>query len=102
MTQDHPELPQEVGHALGRLGRVTPPDPAVLDAAREILWAAVAAKMLPGETARAAGQADAPGRTDSRRAQREAGRRQASERETSERETSEREVGQREAGRPEP
>jgi hypothetical protein len=39
---------------LERLGQVTPPPPAVLDAAREILWAAVATEMLdthgPGES----------------------------------------------------
>jgi hypothetical protein len=49
MTQDHPDL--------DRLGRVAPPAPGVLDAAREVLWAAVAAEMLTGE---------APARTDSR------------------------------------
>ena len=26
MTQDHAELPPEIGEALGRLGRVVPPD----------------------------------------------------------------------------
>ena len=31
---------------LERLGRVDPPAPAVLDAAREVLWSAVAAEML--------------------------------------------------------
>ena len=31
---------------LEALGQVAPPDPAVLDAARELLWAAVAAEML--------------------------------------------------------
>jgi hypothetical protein len=31
---------------LERLGRVDPPAPGVLDAAREILWSAVAAEML--------------------------------------------------------
>ncbi len=51
MTQDSPELPEETGEALGRLGRVAPPDAGVLDAAREILWAAVAAEMLPDEAA---------------------------------------------------
>ena len=56
MTQDHAELPEEIGQALGRLGRVAPPDPRVLDAAREILWAAVAAEMLPDEAAGAVGQ----------------------------------------------
>jgi hypothetical protein len=31
---------------LGRLGRVDPPAPGILDAAREVLWSAVAAEML--------------------------------------------------------
>ena len=31
---------------LERLGRVDPPSPGVLDAAREVLWSAVAAEML--------------------------------------------------------
>jgi hypothetical protein len=31
---------------LRRLGHVDPPVPAVLDAAREVLWSAVAAEML--------------------------------------------------------
>jgi hypothetical protein len=31
---------------LGALGRVDPPAPGVLDAAREVLWSAVAAEML--------------------------------------------------------
>jgi hypothetical protein len=39
---------------LEQLGQVTPPPPAVLDAAREILWTAVATEMLdthgPGES----------------------------------------------------
>ena len=30
---------------LSALGRVDPPDPAVLDAARELLWSAVAREM---------------------------------------------------------
>jgi hypothetical protein len=54
--QDWPELE--------RLGRVDPPDPAVLDAAREVLWAAVAEEMLsgtPGEPRRIAErEADQP------------------------------------------
>ena len=62
MTQDHAELPEEIGQALGRLGRVAPPDPRVLDAAREILWAAVAAEMLPDEAAGAVGQVGEAGR----------------------------------------
>jgi len=39
---------------LDRLGQVDPPSPGVLDAAREVLWSAVAAEMLatapPGTT----------------------------------------------------
>jgi hypothetical protein len=39
---------------LARLGQVDPPAPGVLDAAREVLWSAVAAEMLatapPGAT----------------------------------------------------
>jgi hypothetical protein len=31
---------------LGRLGQVDPPAPGVLDAAREVLWSAVAIEML--------------------------------------------------------
>jgi hypothetical protein len=41
MSQDDPEL-----SLLGDLGRVPAPDPAVLDAAREVLWSAVAQQML--------------------------------------------------------
>jgi hypothetical protein len=43
---------------LEALGQVGPPDPAVLDAARELLWAAVAAEML------SAGEAESHRRTD--------------------------------------
>lgn len=60
MTRDWPELE--------RLGQVDPPDPAVLDAARETLWAAVAEEMLPGppgESRRIAErEADQPRRAD--------------------------------------
>ncbi len=41
MNGDTPDLER-----LGELGRVDPPAPGVLDAAREILWSAVAAEML--------------------------------------------------------
>jgi hypothetical protein len=51
---------------LRRLGQVAPPDPGALDAAREILWAAVAAEMLSGEAGEA-GEAGQAGRTSSRR-----------------------------------
>jgi hypothetical protein len=50
---------------LERLGRVDPPLPGVLGAAREILWSAVAAEMLgtaPPDAARAPGES-AAGRT---------------------------------------
>jgi hypothetical protein len=53
MTPDEPEL-----EAIGHVGRVGPPDPAVLDAARELLWAAVAAEML------SAGEAESHRKTD--------------------------------------
>lgn len=43
---------------LAALGQVDPPDPAVLDAARELLWAAVAAEML------SAGEAESHRRKD--------------------------------------
>ena len=43
---------------LEALGRVGPPDPAVLDAARELLWSAVAAEML------SAGEAESHRRAD--------------------------------------
>jgi hypothetical protein len=49
---------------LERLGRVDPPAPGVLDAAREVLWSAVAAEMLaaaPPDAAQAGGE-PAPGR----------------------------------------
>ena len=36
---------------LERLGRVDPPAPGVLDAAREVLWSAVAAEMLATDPA---------------------------------------------------
>ncbi len=52
MTPDPPELER-----LAALGHVDPPPPGVLDAAREILWSAVAQEML----AAAPGQAAAPG-----------------------------------------
>jgi hypothetical protein len=41
------------------LGRVDPPAPGVLDAAREVLWSAVAAEMLataPPDSAHAGGE----------------------------------------------
>ncbi len=50
------ELPEEIGQALGRLGRVAPPEPGVLDAARESLWTAVAAEMLAARPAGEAGR----------------------------------------------
>jgi hypothetical protein len=44
---------------LGALGRADPPAPGVLDAAREVLWSAVAAEMMavaPPDGARAPGE----------------------------------------------
>jgi hypothetical protein len=38
---------------LAVIGRVDPPDPIVLDAARETLWSAVAEEMLGGTVAKA-------------------------------------------------
>jgi hypothetical protein len=96
MTQDHPEPPEEIGQALGRLGRVAPPDPAVLDAAREVLWAAVAAEMLPGAVAGGAGQMSETGRS------RRGARRETDRRETDRRETDRRETDRRETDRPGP
>ncbi len=93
MTPDHSDLPNEIGQALGRLGQVAPPDPGVLDAAREVLWAAVAAEMLPEEAAGAAGQAGETG-------ERQTGERQTGERQTGERQTGERQTGERETGQP--
>ena len=49
---------------LGALGLVEPPRPAVLEAAREALWSAVAAEMLatepPGGSGRGVAGADRP------------------------------------------
>ena len=47
---------------LERLGRAEPPLPGVLDAAREVLWSAVAAEMLataPPDAAQAPGESAA-------------------------------------------
>jgi hypothetical protein len=85
MKQDRPELPEEID--LSHLGRVAPPDPGVLDAAREILWAAVAQEML--SVSEAVGEAGQIGETGPRRAAR---------REIGQRETGQCETGQRETG----
>ena len=61
MTPDPPELER-----LAALGHVDPPPPGVLDAAREILWSAVAQEML----AAAPSQTAAPGRAAERHAER--------------------------------
>jgi len=45
---------------LERLGRVDPPAPGVLDAAREVLWSAVAAEMLATAPPDAAHQTGEP------------------------------------------
>jgi hypothetical protein len=61
VTPDPPELER-----LAALGHVDPPPPGVLDAAREILWSAVAQEML----AAAPGHAAAPGQAAERHADR--------------------------------
>ena len=48
---------------LAGLGRVDPPPPAVLDAAREVLWSAVAQEMLAAGPA--SGQATGADRSES-------------------------------------
>ena len=62
MNGDPPDLDRL--DRLDRLGRVDPPAPGVLDAAREVLWSAVAAEMLataPPDAAQATGEpASAP------------------------------------------
>ena len=60
MTEDMPEPDDD--RLLCALGRVEPPDPAVLEAAREALWSVVAGEMLAtdpsgGRKTRAAGTA---------------------------------------------
>jgi len=47
---------------LRALGRVEPPDPAVLEAARETLWAAVASEMLGTQPPGTPGRGRAAGR----------------------------------------
>jgi hypothetical protein len=64
-----PESPES--DLLAALGRVDPPPPGVLDAAREVLWSAVAQEMLA--TGPASGQATEANRSESapdRRAER--------------------------------
>jgi len=63
VTPDPPELEQ-----LAALGHVAPPPPGLLDAAREILWSAVAQEMLALDPA--SGKAAAPGRAAERPADR--------------------------------
>ena len=66
MTQESPE-----SDLLGALGHVDPPPPGVLDAAREVLWSAVAQEMLAtgpasGQvTGAASGQVTGAGRGES-------------------------------------
>ncbi len=82
MTQDDTDL--------GRLGRVAPPAHDVLDAAREVLWAAVAQEML--SAGEAAGQA---GETGSRRAaQRQKDQRRAAQRKKDQRQKDQRQTDQ--------
>jgi len=47
-SAEHPDL-----DLLTAIGQVDPPDPGVLDAARETLWSAVAAEMLGATVAEA-------------------------------------------------
>jgi hypothetical protein len=62
---------------LRALGQVEPPVPGVLEAAREVLWSAVAGEMLSAGAAGGAGRARAAGtdrsRDDSRRHRTEPG-----------------------------
>ena len=58
MTQESPEP-----DLLAALGHVDPPPPGVLDAAREVLWSAVAQEMLA--TGPASGHAADVGRSES-------------------------------------
>jgi len=70
MTQENPA---EMARELTRLGQVAAPEPGVLDAARETLWAAVAAEMLSaGPPAPARRAADRPAGPARRAAPREA------------------------------
>ncbi len=55
-SADHPapeEHPAPDLDPLAAIGRVDPPDPRILDAARETLWSAVAEEMLGGTVAEA-------------------------------------------------
>jgi hypothetical protein len=58
VTQESPE-----SDLLAALGRVDPPPPAVLDAAREVLWSAVAQEMLATDPA--SGHVTGTGRSES-------------------------------------
>jgi hypothetical protein len=57
VTQESPEP-----DLLGALGHVDPPPPGVLDAAREVLWSAVAQEMLASGPA--SGQVTGSGRSE--------------------------------------
>lgn len=59
MTEDRAE-PEDAG-LLRALGQAEPPSPAVLEAAREMLWSAVAAEMLSAGPAGGAGRTRAAG-----------------------------------------
>ena len=67
---------------LGELGRVDPPAASILDAAREVLWSAVAAQMLatapPGAADAGTARADTP-HADAARAGGESGVGQATD-----------------------
>jgi hypothetical protein len=72
VTEDRPE-PEDAG-LLRALGQAEPPSPAVLDAAREMLWEAVAGEMLSPGLAGGAGRTRAAGTGPSRK---DTGRHQA-------------------------
>ena len=59
MTEDMAE--PENARLLRTLGQVKPPIPGVLEAAREVLWSAVAGEMLSGGAAGEAGKNKAGG-----------------------------------------
>jgi hypothetical protein len=65
MTEDMTDA--EGTGLLRALGRVEPPAPGVLDAAREVLWSAVAQEAFSAGTADEAGRARTGGRDRPRR-----------------------------------
>jgi hypothetical protein len=65
VTEDRAE-PEDTG-LLRALGQAEPPSPAVLEAAREMLWSAVAGEMLSRAPAGDAGRTRAAGTGQSRK-----------------------------------